>query len=207
MPSEMRIRMKIGILGGTFDPPHIGHLIIGEQARQQLSLDKLLIMPTGNPGYKGRDDITPKETRAQMVKLSIATNPYFEYSDMEMYRDGYIYTYDTLVLLKEKYPDDQLIFIIGGDSLKNIMSWHRPLDIFKLCTIAVTHRDQVVSEEMSATISRLQMEYNADIVSLDIPLMDISSSNIRANIKNNISVKYLLEDKTYEYILNNGIYK
>ncbi len=200
--------MRIGILGGTFDPPHIGHLIMAEQAYEQFELDKVWIMPTGNPGkYKGRSDITDKLVRSEMVKLSIEGNEHLEFSDIELRRIGIIYTYDTLKELEETYPDDKFFFIIGGDSLNNIMSWYKPEEIFKLCTIVVSCREDVDKDKIQNIINTLKAEHNADVRILDTPNLDISSSDIRKKVAEGRSFRYYITDSTYDYIISKGIYK
>lgn len=197
---------KIGIFGGTFDPPHIGHLIIAEKAREQLGLSKIYIMPTGNPGYKERNDISPKSKRSHMVKLAINNNPYFSFSDAELKRKGIIYTSDTLQIIHNENPDCEIYFVIGGDSLKNILSWHEPGKIFNLCTLAVTCRDDVSHDKLQNLIQELRMNHDAKIEMLDIPLLDISSSDIRNMVKNGHSIKYYVTDDTLNYIKESGLY-
>lgn len=200
--------MRIGILGGTFDPPHIGHMIMAEKAYEQFNLDKVWIMPTGNPGkYKDRDDITHKNTRSDMVKLSIKNNPHFEFSDLEMNRSGVIYTYDTLKELSKTNPKDHFYFIIGGDSLNNIMCWYKPEEIFKLCTLIVAKRNDVNSEKIAKIIEELKENYGADIRILNTPNIDISSSDIRQKAATGQSFRYYVTDSTYDYIKDKGIYK
>lgn len=197
---------KIGIFGGTFDPPHIGHLIIAEKAREQLGLSKIYIMPTGNPGYKERNDISPKSMRIHMVKLAINNNPYFSFSDVELKREGIIYTSDTLQIIHNENPDCEIYFVMGGDSLKNILSWHEPDKIFNLCTLAVTCRDDISHDKLQDLIQDLKMNYGAKIEMLDIPLLDISSSDIRNMVKNGHSIKYYVTDDTLNYIKESGLY-
>lgn len=131
-------RKKIGIMGGTFDPIHVGHLILGEKAYEQLGLDKILFMPAGNPPHKrNRKGRASDEQRVEMVNLAIQGNPHFELSLIEMNAEGFTYTYRTLETLKKQNPDTDYYFIIGADSLYNFATWMEPARICQACTIVV----------------------------------------------------------------------
>lgn len=137
-------RKKIGIMGGTFDPIHVGHLILGEKAYEQLGLDKILFMPAGNPPHKrNRKGRASDEQRVEMVNLAIQGNPHFELSLIEMNAEGFTYTYCTLETLKKQNPDTDYYFIIGADSLYNFATWMEPARICQACTIVVATRDHV----------------------------------------------------------------
>ncbi|MCQ2513342.1 MAG: nicotinate-nucleotide adenylyltransferase, partial [Lachnospiraceae bacterium] len=133
--------MKIGILGGTFDPIHYGHLILAETAYDRFHLDKVLIMPAGDPYFKDLDKVGADLHRAEMTKIAIWDNPHFEYSDLELKREGNTYTVDTLRILHEEYPNDELFFIIGSDTLYQMEKWNRPEEIFSLATFLTSTRN------------------------------------------------------------------
>ena len=197
---------KVGILGGTLDPIHMGHLIIAQTAMQALSLEKVVFMPSGNPPHKNTMNITDAYKRLEMVKYAIDNNDNFMYSDFELKRDGIIYTSDTLKLLKDKYKDIVLYFIMGADSLLAIETWHEPENIFRLCNIVVADRD-LLNLELISKIEYLKKKYDADIFHIESPLIDISSSYIRECIKSGKSIRYLVHDNVAKYIYENGIYK
>jgi len=130
----------------------------------------------------------------------------FEFSDFEMNRTGIIYTSDTLQLLKEKYPDDHFYFIVGGDSLENITRWYRPNIIFKLCTIVAFCRDDIANDNLKCLAKQLKVEYDADIIILNIPAIDISSSDIRDLCREGKEFKDFVNENTYNFIVDNKLY-
>lgn len=197
---------KVGIFGGTLDPIHMGHLIIAQSAMQALSLEKVVFMPSGNPPHKNTMNITDAYKRLEMVKYAIDNNDNFMYSDFELKRDGIIYTSDTLKLLKDKYKDIELYFIMGADSLLAIETWHEPENIFRLCNIVVADRD-LLNPELIRKIQYLKQKYDAEIFHIESPLIDISSSYIRKCIKSGKSIRYLVHDNVAKYIYENGIYQ
>ena len=196
---------KIGILGGTLDPIHIGHLLIAQSAFEQLKLDEVLFMPSGFPPHKDKNNISANVHRENMVKLAIIDNSFFRFSDFEMKRNGVIYTVDTLKLLKEKNEEDDYYFIMGADSLLSIETWHNPNELFNYCTIVVADRDSK-DKEIKIMIKNLKHKYNASIVYIKSPMVDISSSDIRERVKKNMSIKYLVDDKVEKYIIENRLY-
>lgn len=197
---------RIGIMGGTFDPIHIGHLIMAESACMALALEKVIFMPSGNPPHKAGRTITDFAIRSDMVKLSIDNNKNFVYSDFETRREGYVYTSDTLKLLKEQYPDITFYFIVGADSLLKIENWHEPENVFKRCRLVVADRDDQ-EDKVKARIRYLEEKYHADIVYLRSPLVDISSTLIRERVCKGQSVKYLVTTEVEEYIVAHGLYQ
>jgi nicotinate-nucleotide adenylyltransferase len=197
---------KIGILGGTLNPIHIGHLIMAQSAKEELGLDKVVFMPSGYPPHKNIKNIVSNEHRSNMIKLSIENNDRFEFSDLELKRDGVIYTVDTLEILKSKFPEDKFFFIMGADSIFNIETWKMPDKIFKYCTIVVADRDNS-SSKIKEKIAYLEEKYICDIVFINSPLVNVSSSYIRNNVKNNISIKYLVNEYVEKYIAENNLYR
>lgn len=196
---------KIGILGGTLDPIHIGHMIIAETALEELQLENVIFMPSGNPPHKDKKSISDNIHRENIVKLSIEDNERFVFSDFEMKREGIIYTADTLKLLKEKYMDMDIFFILGADSLLAIETWYKPGEIFENCTIVVADRDKS-NDSIINMIKHLEERYNAKIIYIKSPMVDISSSDIRQKIKNGKSIKYLVDYKVEKYIIDNKLF-
>ena len=202
----MRFMKKIGILGGTLDPIHNGHMSMAECAKNQLNLDKVIIMPTPNPPHKNAKNISDANIRLWMVKIAIENIDYLEYSDFEMKREGIIYTSETLELFIKENPESEIYFIMGADSLLSIETWHKPEKIFKQCNVVVVDRDNS-DEKITKQISYLEQKYEARIIYLNMPMVDISSTNIKERIRNNAPITNLVPKKVEEYILQNKLYK
>lgn len=201
-------RKRIGIMGGTFDPIHMGHLILGEQSFEQLHLDKVLFMPSGNPPHKrNRTGRASDGQRVDMVRLAIEDNPHFELSLAEMHETGYTYTYRTLEELKEQNPDTDYYFIIGADSLFTFDEWKEPARICRACTLVVAVRDHASSDELNQEIKRLSAKYEGHFTLLDTMNIDVSSHQIRSWVSEGKSLKYYIPDPVISYMKENGIYR
>ncbi|WP_264292702.1 nicotinate-nucleotide adenylyltransferase [Blautia glucerasea] len=195
-------------MGGTFDPIHMGHLILGEQSFEQLHLDKVLFMPSGNPPHKrNRAGRASDGQRVDMVRLAIEDNPHFELSLAEMHETGYTYTYRTLEELKEQNPDTDYYFIIGADSLFTFDEWKEPARICRACTLVVAVRDHASSDELNQEIKRLSAEYEGRFTLLDTMNIDVSSHQIRSWVSKGKSLKYYVPDPVISYMKENGIYR
>lgn len=188
--------MKIGILGGTFNPIHIGHLILAEEAREKIGLDKIIFVPTYLPAHKDISDIAPAAHRLKMVKGAIAGNRYFSVSDVEIKRDGRSYTIDTLRQLKKEYPHDDLYFIIGSDLLRYLAEWKDLDQIIQMIMFVAATRPGYPLEDIPSHIS-----------TVPIRAVDISGFEIRQAIKENKSFRYLVPDSVFKYIKKNKLYK
>lgn len=198
---------KIGIMGGTFNPIHYGHLFMAEQAFEQIGLDRVLFMPSNNPPHKENREIVSNEHRSTMVELAIKGNSHFKLSTMELDRKGITYTVDTLRILNNEYPDTEFYFIIGADSFFNILKWRDPGTIFELCTLLVFERDMVDNIKMVEHFKYLSNIYpNIKIELLSMPTIQISSQNIRERIKDNLTVRYYVPDKVLTYISEHKLY-
>lgn len=198
--------MDIGILGGTFDPIHLGHIKMAEAAYNGLALDKVLFMPTSNPPHK--TGITDSEHRINMIRLAIKDYKHFEMSDIEIMRKGIIYTADTLEYLTKTYPDNRYIFIMGADSLFDITKWFRPDKVMEYATLAVCARDDADPGNLYDYREFLVEKYNADIVILNFSCVDISSSKIRTCLYTDYSmVKDYISEEVYNYIIKEGLYR
>jgi nicotinate-nucleotide adenylyltransferase len=194
--------MKVGILGGTFDPVHNGHLLLAEQAREQLELEQVLFIPAGEPWRKSGRSITPAEHRLAMLKAAIEGNEHFAISDIELRREGPTYTADTLAALAGERLDDQFWFIVGADALADLPNWRDPQRIVQHAMLAVAPRD---AQEVN--VAALNIEGIADrIVMFDCPAVAISSTDVRARVGAGRSVRYLVPDAVAPYIEREGLY-
>lgn len=202
----MNKRKKVGIMGGTFNPIHTGHLILAEHAYEQFQLDSILIMPSKNPPHKLKKDVLSDEIRSTMITLAINDNPHFELSTVELNREGLTYTADTLEYLTAKYPNTDYYFIIGADSLYQMDSWKAPKIIFEHAIILAATRYGLEEEKLNERIHELEHNFKAKINILCTPNMDISSQYIRECLANNKSIKYYVPDKVEEYIKVNQLY-
>ncbi len=202
----MKKMKKTGIMGGTFNPIHIGHLLIAERAREQFLLDSVLFMPSGVPYMKDCREVLPGKIRAEMTGLAVRGNPFFAVSTMEVDRKGKTYTYETLESLQVQNPDTEYYFILGADSLFKIEEWKNPGRIFAACHILAAVREDRSLEDMEKQALHLQKKYGARIDLLQTGRMEISSSMIRALCREKKSVRYLVPDVVYDYMLQNKLY-
>ena len=201
------LNKKVGILGGTFNPIHIGHLILAENACEYCGLDEVLIMPSGCSYLKNQNDIASKEDRINMVKLSIEGNERFKLSTIETEREGNSYTADTLKELLLNNPDTTYYYIIGTDILFSMETWKDPRVIFDSAIIVVAPRDFKSIEEIECQIKYLEDKYNARIILLNTANLDISSNDIRSLISKGYSCKYYLNDRVIDYINAHKLYQ
>lgn len=202
------MKRKIGIMGGTFDPIHIGHLILGEKAYQQFGLEKIMFMPSGNPPHKQhREGRATDEQRVEMVRRAIEDNPHFALSLEEMNADGYSYTYRTLERLKGQNPGVEYYFIIGADSLFDFDGWKEPGRICQAAKLLVAGRNHVEKPRLISQMKYLGEKYNGEFFLLDIPNLDISSKMLRKWIAESESILYYVPDSVYTYIKEQRIYK
>ena len=200
--------MRLGITGGTFDPIHLGHLIISEYIRQEYSLDKVLIMPTKNPPHKDEGSITIARHRVEMIRLSIEDNEFLELSDLEVNNSDTNYTVNTMELLRKIYGKEaELFFICGADSIRDMPKWKDPENLFSLCKIIAAYREASSKDEYLSGIKTLKENYNADIKLSMVPQIDISSSIIRERVKEGKTIKYFVNREVEQYIYKNNLYK
>ena len=201
---------KIGILGGTFDPIHLGHLIIAEQARDQYGLDRVLLIPSGHSYFKDNRSrkVQPAQTRLDMTRIAARDHAPFEVSDIEVNRPGNTYSFETLEQLRELYPTSELYFIVGADTVCSMRTWRAPERIFAACTIlAAIREDQVDPEQLKNESEALARDYGARILPVEIPNIGISSTDIRERAAAGKSIHYLVPSALESYIIKNGIYK
>lgn len=199
--------MKIGIMGGTFDPIHIGHLLLGEFAYEQFQLDEIWFLPNGSPPHKDADEMeTLLSHRVEMVKTAIQGSDHFKISLLEA-DAGTHYTYHTMGEFNKMYPDDHFYFILGADSLFSIEKWKYFREIFPTCTILAAMRDDKDVNEMEHQIFHLKHTYGAEIALLKAPLLEISSTTIRQRAARGLTVHYMVPDAVASYIKTNQLYQ
>ncbi|MBN2410882.1 nicotinate-nucleotide adenylyltransferase [candidate division KSB1 bacterium] len=193
--------MKLGLYGGTFDPIHIAHLIIAEIACETFHLNELIFMPCAVPPHKNHLNMSDAHHRLKMIRLAIAGNPKFRYSDMEIKRGGTSYTVQTLEMLiqRNKIDPSDLYLIIGADNFQDFHKWKEPEHIMELCQLIVVGRP-------SFDLDNFNSGYRNKSYEMPIPLMEISSSDIRDRVKNNKSIRYMVTDNVIDYIKKNNLY-
>jgi nicotinate-nucleotide adenylyltransferase len=196
--------LRLGILGGAFNPPHTGHLVCAQEALTQLELDKVLFVPVGEAPHRSLAGDPGAEERLEMVELAIADDERFEASRVEIDREGPSYTSDTLRGLREAMPDDELFLILGGDQAATLASWHEPEAVLELATVAVVERISWSKHAIGIKVGRLRG--GRAIRYLDMPLIQISSSLIRRRAGEGRPIRYLVPDKVAAYIESNGLY-
>ncbi len=188
--------MKIGILGGTFNPIHYGHLILGEQVLGQLGLDRVILVPTYLPPHKSGAGVIAAERRLKMAELAVEDNPHFEVSDIEVRRKGKSYTIDTLRAVKKNYPSAGLFFICGSDLVSEIPTWKDVGEIYKMATFVLAKRPGY-GKRLSGR----------RFVKIGVAQVDISSSLIRDLVREGRSIRYLTPDSVIRYIEKNELYR
>ncbi|NOY97895.1 MAG: nicotinate (nicotinamide) nucleotide adenylyltransferase [Chloroflexi bacterium] len=197
---------RIGIFGGTFDPPHLGHLILASEAQAQLELTRLLWVLTPLPPHKLDYLITPLAHRLKMLRLAIQGDPCFELSRVEIDRSGPHYSVDTVQLIRDEHPKAEIIYLMGGDSLHNLATWHHPADIVSAChEIGVMRRpgDSIDLTALEAALPGI----TSKIRFVDTPLLEISSREIRRRAAAGLPIRYYLPPDVYAYIQESRIYR
>ena len=199
---------RIGIMGGTFDPIHNGHILISKQAYEEYHLDEIWFMPSGQPPHKKDHPVTDAKTRCAMTRLAIADYPYFAFSDFEVSREGDTYTAQTLKLLKERYPEHIFYFIIGADSLFDIEKWYHPEEVMSAVTLLVAGRDcghhgRTICEQ----IRYLTDKYGARIFRIHSDKVAIASEKIRDMAQNGLPLTPYVPEKVLNYISCHHLYQ
>jgi nicotinate-nucleotide adenylyltransferase len=197
--------VNVGLLGGTFNPPHLAHLVCAAEAHDQLGLDRVLLVPTARPPHKEVPDDPGAEHRAAMCELAVAGDDRLGVSRIELERAGPSYTVDTLRTLHERSPEDDLTFIVGGDMAHSLPTWHDPEGILGLARLAVAERAEVRRADIA---ERLEGLSGADRVTFfDMPRIDIASSELRRRVAEGRSIRYLVPDPVGSYIAERGLYR
>ncbi len=200
------MKERIGLMGGTFDPIHLAHLHIAEEAREAFELDRVLFIPAAQPPHKQGKKIASAAQRIAMVKMAIAGNPHFELSLMEMERQGPSYSWLTVQELRAKHPDWALYFITGSDSINDLPTWNHPKDLVGACQFIGTTRPEVPFQE-EMLLEFFGAELRSHIHELQVPLMEISSTVIRQRLAAGRSIHYLVPEAVADYIEKEGLYQ
>ena len=194
---------RLGVLGGSFDPPHLAHLAIASEACHALGLARVLFVPAAAPPHKGTGERTSAEVRLEMASLAIDDDLRFTVSGIEVER-GLVYSADMLRALSTRYADHDLVFIMGSDSLVQLETWHEPEEILSLCSLAVAPRPGDSPEAIAAAAARWG---GYQVTLLDVPLMDIASSDIRERAAQRRPIRYLVPHRVEQYIVETGLYR
>lgn len=196
---------KIGVIGGTFDPIHYGHLAAAEEARARVGLDKVTFVVARLPPHKLDEEVTPVQHRLAMVRLGIASNPFFEISTVDMERPGPSYTVDTISMLREQWGEDsQVFFIMGLDSLAEMPTWHQPERLIQLCRLVAVTRPGI--EVDLPALERLIPGLSARLEIIDMPEVEISSSDLRRRVREGLPIKYQVPEEVERYIREHRLY-
>lgn len=199
---------RIGISGGTFDPIHLGHLIIAQEIKEVMKLNKIIFIPSGRPPHKRDHRVTDPIHRYNMVEMAIVSNGGFEASDMEIKREGYSYTCDTLYEIKKTISkNDTLFFITGADVIPQMHTWKNIWEVFKLCEFVAVLRPDFKKDEMEREADDLRQRYDGVIHIIETPLIGISSTDIRQRVKGGRPIKYLVPENVEGYIKDNKLYE
>jgi nicotinate-nucleotide adenylyltransferase len=194
---------RLGVLGGSFDPPHVAHLAIASEACHALGLSRVLFVPAAAPPHKGLGERTSAAVRLEMASLAIDDDLRFTVSGVEIER-GLVYTADTLRALSERYPDHDLVFILGSDSLLQLETWHEPDELLALCSLAVAPRPGDPPEAVAAAAARWG---DHRVTLLDLPPLSVSSSDLRRRVAARRPIRYLVPQRVEQYILETGLYR
>jgi len=198
--------VRRGLLGGTFDPPHVGHLQIAEEARRKLNLDEVVFIPAGLPWVKASMRVSPARHRLEMTKLAVARMPYFSVNDIEINRPGPSYTWQTLGELKKQYPADELYFILGWDNLTALPSWQHPDRIIKAACLVAAPRVGSPRPDLHALDAAVPGLAARSII-LTEPEIDVSATAIRERVRLSQPINHLVPEPVAEYIQRHSLYK
>lgn len=198
---------SLGIIGGTFDPPHYGHLLAAEWARCECNLEEVVFMPAARPPHKQAACLSESEDRLEMVKLAVEDNPAFRVSDLEMHREGKSYTVDTIDYLRNVNVDRDIYFIMGADSLLAINTWKDVSRLAGICKFIAISRPGYIMDRNDRAVQNLPAEIIERTVFLEIPGTVISSTDIRERVRTGKSIKYLLPPAVEDYVYRNGLYR
>lgn len=198
---------KYGIMGGTFDPIHVGHLVIAEEIRCKFKLDKVIFIPAGNPPHKDFSKVTCGDYRYEMTLLATISNPYFDVSSIELDREGITYTIDTIKELKKSCKDEaEFYFITGADSLLELSTWKDVDKLLNMCKFVAATRPGFQMSKIETKVRELESKYNKSIYTVTVPALQISSTDIRNRVREGITVKYLLPESVESYIIKHKLY-
>ena len=199
--------MRVGVIGGTFDPVHLGHLAVGEEARVQLALDRVMFLPAGQPWMKEGAPLSPAEDRVRMLRLATASNPHFQVCLEEVNRPGRTYTVDTLMkLMEELRPETRIFFIVGRDAMQDFHRWKEPEKLLALCNLVVVERPGHADVDVSELAGRIPSGRDK-VRAMAMPPIGISSTEVRRRAAEGGSLRYLVPDAVADYIETRGLYR
>jgi len=194
---------RLGVLGGSFDPPHVAHLAIASEAVHAAGLSHVVFVPAAAPPHKDGEERTEAPVRLEMTSLAVDEDLHFSVSGVEIER-GLVYTVDTLRAVRQRYPDHRLVFIMGSDSLLQLGTWREPEQLLSLCSLAVAPRPGDAPEQLAAAAERWGTHR---VTILDMPLLGLSSSDIRARVAARRPIRYLVPRGVEQYIAETGLYR
>ncbi len=197
--------MNIGVFGGTFDPIHVGHLVIAEEVRVKLGLSEVLFVPAGQSWLKVDHTIVPASHRVEMVRLAIAGNSYFKLCTLEVERSGPSYTVDTIAVLQRQSEAQCFFFILGSDSLAGLHLWKEPARLIQMCRLVVVSRLGLSLPDLKSLEASIPGVID-NVIQLDTPIIGVSSSEVRQRTAQGLSIRYLVPDKVAEYIAERRLY-
>lgn len=200
-------KKKVGIMGGTFDPIHYGHLMLAQSALDTFALDEILFVPSGTPWLKETSKVLSKSKRVSMTGMAIEDNPDFALSTIEIDREGNSYSFETVEELKKQQPLSEFYFILGADSLMNLEHWKCPERLMAECTLLAAVRDDCDMTALKTQIDYLKQKFEARIEILPVERIDISSTRIREMVADGKSVRYMLPDQVIKFIKKNHLYE
>jgi nicotinate-nucleotide adenylyltransferase len=197
--------MKIGVLGGTFDPIHLGHLKVAEEVTASLTLDEVIFMPAGQPWLKADNLISPAEHRLEMIRLALAGRDNFKLSTMEIERPGPTYTVDTMAELGRQLGSDELFFILGWDNLTQLPQWHEPSRLIELCRLVAVPRVDFPPPDLKSLEAAIP-GLSKRVILLNAPRIDVNASEIRRMVREGLSIRNLVPEPVEKYIKEHKLY-
>jgi len=198
---------RLGIMGGTFDPVHYGHLVAAEGARYQFQLEKIIFVPAGCPPHKAPEEVSEPHHRLALTRLAINSNPFFTVSDMEIERDGLSYAIDTVRQTSNLFPGAQIFFITGADAVLEILNWKNVAELLSMCLFIAATRPGYRLGSLKARLHGFSASQLERIIVMEVPALAISSTDIRQRIKEGRPIKYLLPEAVENYILEHSLYQ
>ena len=197
--------MRMGILGGTFNPPHLGHLVAAQEAYRELDLDHVTLIPASSPPHKPVEDEPGPEHRLELCRLAIGDDERFTVSDLEVRRDGLSYTVDTLEVLSTQAPTNDLFLILGGDIAAGLPKWHKPERVLELATVAIAKRRGTAKASVVQALAQLTGGERATF--FEMPRIGISSTMVRRRVRAGQPIRYFVPDDVMHYIETHGLYR
>ena len=207
MSNETGKVSRLGIMGGTFDPIHYGHLVTAEGTRYELGLEKVIFIPAGRPPHKKDYHVTGPWLRYTMTCLAVASNPFFQVSALEVERPGPSYTIDTVQEFTRLFPGAQIYFITGADAVLEILTWKSVERLLSTCRFIAATRPGYHLVELWEKLDKLSLELKKNIIFMEVPALAISSTDIRRRVREGRPIKYLLPESVEEYIIKNNLYR